>query len=188
MTKSPSRKLLEVFVFITPQVIRIPWHWHSRKWVARVVVCRPRRGMRIFVIIMIKLEAKNRKEIKGRGIHAHLFVPARAPFISSVSCFQNKHKLVRNFKVSNLGTEFFSLPLLSCSGRTSLENGGFLQCSNTNCQRRQKTCWYNRHGRGKKENECTHLSFPSRKIQIQYHRLAWQYHSLCPRQIYWQCE
>ena len=30
MTKSPSRKLPEVFVLITPKVIQI--HWHSGEW------------------------------------------------------------------------------------------------------------------------------------------------------------
>jgi hypothetical protein len=42
MTMNPSRKLLEVFVLIIPQVIRI---LHISKW--EVVVCHPRRGMRI---------------------------------------------------------------------------------------------------------------------------------------------
>jgi hypothetical protein len=47
MIKNPSWKLWpEVFVLIIPQVIRI----QISKW--EVVVCRPRRGMRILVFLL----------------------------------------------------------------------------------------------------------------------------------------
>ena len=49
MTKSPSWKLSEVFILIIPQVIRI--HWNSGEWEV-VVVCCPRRGMKIFVLMI----------------------------------------------------------------------------------------------------------------------------------------
>ena len=54
MTKTPSMKLLpaEVYVLIIiPQVTRIRTHWHFNEWEV-VVVCRPRTGMRIFVLII----------------------------------------------------------------------------------------------------------------------------------------
>jgi hypothetical protein len=43
MTMNPSWKLPEVFVLKYPQVIRI----HFSEWEVVVVVCRPRRGVRI---------------------------------------------------------------------------------------------------------------------------------------------
>ena len=43
MTKNPSRKLWEVWILIIPQAIRI----HFREW--EVVVCCPRRGMRMII-------------------------------------------------------------------------------------------------------------------------------------------
>ena len=45
MIKNPSWTLPEVFVLITPRVILM----HFSEW---VVTCRPRRGMRIFVLIV----------------------------------------------------------------------------------------------------------------------------------------
>ena len=49
MTTKPSRKLPEVFILIISQVIRIRIHFSKREV---VVVCRPRKGMRIFVSII----------------------------------------------------------------------------------------------------------------------------------------
>jgi hypothetical protein len=57
---NPSRKLLEVFVLIIPQVIRI----QTSKW--EVVVCRSRRGMRIFILIipqMIRIHFSEWEEV-----------------------------------------------------------------------------------------------------------------------------
>ena len=51
MTMNPLRKLLEVFVLIIPQVIRV----HFGEWEEVVLVCRPWRGMRIFVLIILQV-------------------------------------------------------------------------------------------------------------------------------------
>jgi hypothetical protein len=67
MTKNPSRKLSEVFVLIIPQVIRV---WiHFSKW--EVVVCHPRRGMRIFVLMipyMIRIHWEEEVSRRLRGV------------------------------------------------------------------------------------------------------------------------
>ena len=55
MTKNPS-KLSEAFILMIPQwqVIRI--HLHLSEWEVVVAVCRPRRGMRIFVLIILQMQ------------------------------------------------------------------------------------------------------------------------------------
>ena len=51
MTKKPSMKLSEVFVLITPQVIRIHWEVVVAVVAVAVVVCRLRRGVKILKYI-----------------------------------------------------------------------------------------------------------------------------------------
>ena len=70
MRKSPSTKLLEVFISIihhwrvAPSRIRI--HWHFNEWEA-VAVCRSRRGMRIFVLIISQVVRIHFSECNSHG-------------------------------------------------------------------------------------------------------------------------
>jgi hypothetical protein len=64
MIMNPSKKLPEVFVLIIPQVTRTRILIYISKW--EVVVCHPRRGMRIFVLVipqMIRIHFSEWEEV-----------------------------------------------------------------------------------------------------------------------------
>ena len=79
--KNPSRNLLEVFILIVPQVIRI----HIREWEV-VIVCHPGRGIRMIRISYLKFSEWQREVVvrRRRGVNIDILATTTIDLFRSV--------------------------------------------------------------------------------------------------------